>query len=456
MTAFAALGIFEPHTIPDVGPEALVFPARTRAEGPADLFILEDHKLRIYSADGGPARTVHLPQGASAFDVGAAHDDRDRDLIVVHGDKILQYSMSDESASPVELFTMETIFSPPAAQPHPYVLTTTMDDRTLLALPTDDALELRRFNGELEARFPLTNQAHPSFGPSFSAWPVEPVQTAPAGGFEMRVSHVYEKTVELPETMKHQPRQERPYRRVTPSQMTQIADLGPESWPWFPLRADGDDSIRVLYAPAQPDLSDTLIRLRHAPTDEDDQTGVTLLPARRYPGRLMDPSMDMPDFNGNGYVDLLLWSAPKPTSSIDSIVRTLIGRTWPIRITVHHYDPIRERHEPTPSAIITCRLPVLWMMIHEDGTPLRNVVLQDFTGDGRTDCAWSCDEHTFQVWRSRETGFSDRPDRTYEFPEPGMRIEQRVDFDGLGRTSLVFRGETTVLWLYAKPDETGQ
>jgi hypothetical protein len=201
-----------------------------------------------------------------------------------------------------------------------------------------------------------------------------------------------------------------------------------------------------LYASAEAG-KDTLIRVQHG-ADESPPRQVKVGPERRYPGRLILPDADLPDFNGDGYVDLLLWSTPEPGTSLDALTKVVAVATWPLRITAHLFSPDKGRYEPKVAGHTFCRLPVPWFLTFESGTPLRNCVLADFDGDGRTDCAWSTTPDSFSIWLYKD-GLRAKPDFHSAFPEAISRVEFQADLDGQGRTAVGLRGSSNLYLISA-------
>jgi hypothetical protein len=168
-----------------------------------------------------------------------------------------------------------------------------------------------------------------------------------------------------------------------------------------------------------------------------DQAPIEEGPMRSYPGRL-GVLEDSPDFNGDGFADLLLWNTPMPGTSVESLVRTLLGRTWPVRLTVHLFSVEKQRFEPSVAASLSVKAPVPWFL-DEEG-PVRHPVFRDFNGDGNSDLAFCTDENTFSVWLYQD-GFKSAPDETHVFDEPITRVELTADLDESGRHAIVLRSE---------------
>jgi hypothetical protein len=311
----------------------------------------------------------------------------------------------------------------------------------------------------VEAAFPAAAADHAAApGTAFEAWSVPDAPVGGDAGLEFRVRQRQSLRIDLPQELRGLQRQrELPRgRRVGPSQLADAAGRPSAQWPWFALRAESDaaaeDNLRVHYAPAPPDFRDTMVVIRSR------KVGPTPPPlpeaARLYPGMLGAPPGALPDFNGDGFTDLLLWLAPRPGRSIDSIARAAVENTWPIHLRVHLYLPERRRYDARPAGRIDAELPAVWLLLMQrTGSPLRNAVFEDFDGDGRTDAAWSTSATDYAAWRY-DDGFGARADFEHEFPEPILRVERTAPMSFGLRRSIVLRGEERVYWLL--PTESGQ
>lgn len=443
------------RTVPLPQPHAHVFLAQADRDVTADVFVLDGSMLTAYpDAGGGTPFQIELLPGTSAFDIVDLDRDGEGEVVAVCGDRIMRYPLSGgkQPVQPEELFSLTTQLGGSSAQPYPCVLAVQNNGGVALALPTEDTLEVRNADGALVAGYPGKTgpPGNESYGWPFSVWPIEPPQVGRLGALEVRVTRVVELAPDLPDDFLPDRLQSLPQRRGTFSQMRDAAGLDPTTWMWFPLLRNGGGAKRVLFALA----GDTLIRLREEQSSQRGLVagGVKIGPERRYPGTLILPDGDLPDFNGDGFVDLLLWSAPGPGVSIDSLTRVVTSRTWPIRLTVHLFAPDKNRYEPRPAGQVTARVPLPWFFMLESGAPLRNCILRDFDGDGRTDLAVSVSESTFAVWLYQETGFAGNPDQTFSFPERLSGVEFVEDLDGVGRASVALRTQKSVHILYAAPE----
>lgn len=423
-------------------PQATLFFADVDGDGSGDFCVLDGDDLRVYPFRE-EAETIYLrlERGTTAFDVADVDADGVNELITVSGDRILRYEF-DGGAAPRELFRLDTRLGRASMPAYPHVLAAPYEGRVVLALPRENAIELRSADGELVGSYPLTaasplDATQPS---PFEVVPIEPPQAGRAGALEFRVSSLVEHGAQLPEPLRPRAEEARAYRIGTPLQTREAAEKDPSLWPWFPLSSDGRGEDRVLYALAPPDYRDTLIRLRRRtrPDAPGLRDAYTISPGRLYPGLLIPPRTGLPDFNGDGFTDLLCWNAPLPGMSVDSLARALHGRLWPLSVTVHLYDPKQGLYAGRPDAHIQTRLPLGWLLEPLQGAPVRYALVADVNGDGMTDLGMGLDRFEYGLWLFRD-GFAPTPNVSHRFREPIEAVDQWADLNGDGRYTLIVR-----------------
>jgi hypothetical protein len=458
-TLVMAVGsLFNVQTVPIENPDALAFLAHGRSTFVPDVFVLDGFDLLMYGAER-ESQTVRIRLGdaTSVFDVADIDEDGQGEVIAVQGDRIVAYELlgGNLSEAPRELFRLMTQLSKPAPRPQRHVLAVRRENTMVLGLPCEDTFQWRTLEGKLVASYPIGDEAprRVSYGRPFSAVTVQPFEMGNRDDIEMRVARLLEFEPDLPDIVL--PIEERGpmYRRATSTQSREAADLDAAYWPWFPLALDGSTDKRVLYASAGPEFNDTLIQIQKTETDRTSpgNIGVVTSAERRYPGTLMVNCDTLPDFNGDGFADIVLWKTPDPGVTVDSLTRALCGGSWPLHITVHLYWDKKGHYEPAPAGHVTCRVPIGWFFSMSDGTPLRHVIQRDFDGDGRTDLGFSDDTSRFSVWLWREGGFPPEPDDVRTFPQPIEGIEFCDDLEGGGRLSLGVRTSKALYVLRARP-----
>lgn len=455
---FGAGALFDVQTIPLPGTESTAFLAHADTDGRVDVFVIQAQTLFVHATEGkGQMRTMRLLDGTSAIDVADIDDDGRNELISVVGDRVFKHtipSVTGEQSKIEELFTCENLLATRSfgeagseyVQPYPWVLVGRQDKKVVIALPSDDGTELRTLEGES-----LENQGGkvPS-AEIFSAWSSNQQSLGAGPALDFHVRYTVEPGAYLTDTMGAAAADARPTRLGGPVQAYNAFDHGPASWPWFQLKRGQDDSKRVLFSYSQGATIDTVVRIRDRAKPNSGRGNKKLGPVRRYPGMLLVARSGVPDFNGDGYADLLLWRAPKPGASVGVLSRAVTEQTWPLRLTVHLFMPSKMRFEAMPSTSIACRVPVAWVMASGFDAPLRSILLDDFNGDGRTDLAFSAAPRDYSVWLYGDNAFSKAPDFSRRFDEPIKRIEFSEELSADGTTSIGLRTATAIYLLRAE------
>lgn len=441
----------ESHEIPVDVSHAVCFVAAADNDGTADLFVLDGRLLAIYEdAEAVAPRVVELPEGAAALDVADLEDDGEFEAIVIAGEQIFRVDLSGRAtAGPALLFQRETQFSGFASTPKLHVLVTQWNGETCLALPTENALELCHIDGSTIMALPMGIDAPHSalYGQPFRAVPIEPPLVGQAGSLEFRVNRLLAFKPQLPpELASAESPVAPPYNAVRRARDAERQP--PERWPWFPIRTGDAVSERAAYAFSAGPPQETWVRVRplgRAIEEQDPNAGFG--PLRRYPGNLVLLQDVPPDFNGDGYRDLLLWNAPAPKPTLGAISRVTVRGTWPIAITAHRFVPDAQRFEARPWSGITLEAPVSWFLAGGSQIPLRHLVWRDINGDGNADFACATDERTFSVWISTAHGFNAQPDFETQFPEPILGIAFEAALEGQRATSIGLRGASRIFVL---------
>jgi len=434
MLVMALGALFEIQTIPLNSPESTFFLAQGRTAGKAGVYVLSAERLTVYVRDRATAlASIDLPGDAAAVDVADVDGDGAGELLVVAGERILCYDLYAQRGAEQarELFRLPTALRPAPAGPYLHVMVVQREDEAALALPREEGLELRSLDGRLLATHRVDDAFRDyTYGSPFNAWAAVPPVLAPPDGLELRIAHIVEFDPSLEGPEQATPSGPVRGRRAARAHMRDAAELGAAHWPWFSLHVDGG---RVLYALAGPDYRDTLVRIvPHTAEPGGGQAGTQ----RRYPGILVPPDETLPDFNADGFADLVLWRVPIPGISVESITRAATGGTWPAHLSVHHYAPDKQRYEGRPAGHIGCRLPIPWLLALSGETPFRNLLLRDLDGDGRTDIAFSTAPTRFAVWLCTEDGFAERADCEPVFPEALTGVAFCADLDAGGRMSI--------------------
>jgi len=443
-----AAGALQAFSIPLQQDDACCFAADLAGRGAADLCVIDGSRMRVFPGGGEAGEWgVAFEPGTAAVDIADLDGDGAPELIAVRGADILSRPLEDgENGSWTVLFRAETRFSGGAPRPFPLVLAVPWGGRTVLALPTDDWLELRTPAGEPVERFAIgAGAAHKvSLGEPFLAGAVHPPLVGPPGTLELRVSRREAAVPVLPAELPAvalppgaAPRQ----RRAALAAAT--AGNGPvESWPWMPLRTGndaGDD--RVFYAYAPGGKRETLVALRRT-TPVGGGTEMRLSPARRYPGFLAEPE-GAADFDGDGHTDLVLWNVRPPVPTVGAVGRALAGGEWPVRISLHAFDEASGKYGVKPWKAAEVSTDAQWLLDGAQG-PVRELRALDFNGDHRTDLAFLCGAGTFCLWPSRGAGFSPAIE-TLPLPSPVTGVVMTADLDAEEGALAVLRGDRALV-----------
>lgn len=433
-------GVFDVVPIPLGTPEAQSFAVAIDNDATLEMAVLDQHTLNIHAIDTGTLRfSVTLPEGASAFDIFDADGDGLAEILAVQPPRILLIELEDEAA-PRELFRDDDLLEHAGAFPVPHLLATQRDGAWLLAIPCRAALKLWTLDGTLVDTHSLTGsgQNPAPFERPFMARTVYPNLVAPPGAIELHIDQVVVHDA-VPVAPSPDTGHEAMRRPGSPIELQDAEDEAFHRWPWFSLVSPENGPRRVFYALCGPEYEDTLIRVQQAGADSGDGGGdVRVSPARRYRGCLVPPWQTLPDFNGDGYTDILVWLSPQPGRSIDALTRAVASRSWPLQLLVHCFDPEKNRYDPRNAGVIDTRVPIAWFVRPEQGMPLNFSLMGDFNGDGRTDLAFATGPNTFCAW-TYANGFPRKPSFEHTFPENLLGIESPGDIDGTGRTTAVLR-----------------
>jgi len=445
MLLAVSTGAFEVVSIPLEPPEAQIFALAADDDATAEIAVLAERDLRIYGIDTGNLRfAVTLPENAPAFDVFDADGDGAAEIMAIQSGGVLLIELDEPDAAPRELFRVDHLIDDSqGGYPRPHILATQRNGRWLVAIPRESSLELRALDGTVVETFSLGSGGESAalFERPFAARTVYPNLVGPPGAVEMHIDQVV--VHDFPSASAPSPATR---DALGPGGFVHLQSDGedePQRWPWFSLTTKDGVQQRVLYALTEPDYEDTLIRIQQPETSHplNSEGHAQVSPERRYRGSLIPPQQMLPDFNADGYTDLLLWCAPRPGTSIQAVTEALTSRSWPLELRVQCFEPEKNRYDPRSVSIIRTRVPIGWFLHPERGIPLYLPLFGDFNGDGRTDVAFATGASEYCAWTCGDEGFPARPSFQRSFPENIDRLEIRADLDGTGRIGAVIRGE---------------
>lgn len=427
--------LFDVASIDIRSTDASVLLAGAKDNARASILMIDGNVSQIV-VDKNTIWIAELPHGTACFDVADLDGDQSNEIIAVAGRAVyvLPLAQQERSEAVQQLFESDSLVAGVQGPPQPRVLVAEHEGTPCLALPTLDGLELRRADGTLATTLPTkpTIEDMPEF--TFSTGGLGWRQGA---GFSFRRRTYLSPVFPTP---------------ISSAADTNRADSAKEImqriWEEISIRSEFnvDTTDLVWIGKREPQAFAATVHF-----GAGFKTGVSIVkrsastgqgpfeqgPVRSYLGRLVIAE-DFPDFNGDGFADLLLWNTPMPGTSVESLVRTLLGRTWPVRLTVHMFSVEKERFEPSAAASLSVKVPVPWFL-ERDG-PVRHAVLRDFNGDGKTDLAFCTDENTFSTWLFHD-GFESMPNETHVFDEPVAAVELTADLDGSGRHAIVLRSQ---------------
>jgi len=442
MSAFAA---FELHTLPYASEEATCFAASVVGDGSVGLFVLDGSTLAYY-ADGRTATVVPiaLPADTVALDIADTSGDGTAEVIALGRDAVYRIEFAGrERPTRTQLFAVDHARTTATGGPVPRVLVTPFEDAPAIALSRRDALVLYRLDCAVAAEFPAAVDPTPTGVlrmPAFDSIAVTPPILGGPGALEYRVTHAADFVPDVPDEAVPLASR-RAHIRARGARGAATEGDAPERWPWFPLRMAGDRDVidRAYFAATDGARPRTAVHVRwREGGPEADDGAVVLGPRRRYPGRPIVVA-DTPDFNGDGFADLLLWTAPTPALTVQGLARALTQANWPVRLRAHVYMPDKRRFAPQAAAGLDVRGPVAWYLRRPGYAPLKQIVLRDMNGDGRTDIGVSTGPRRYAVWLYGEDGFASSPAASHTFSSNILGIAMRLDLDGTGRTSIVLR-----------------
>jgi hypothetical protein len=433
--------VFDIATIALDSDDTRIFIAHCDGDDRADIFFSDKDALHWFGTVAGRG-SIPFEEDTYFFDIANVNGDGLNEVITLSGGRVLQYALAGKGDEAQELFEFDMRSWTPLSHPLPRVLAVPYENEIVLALPGIDGIALHRIDGSaIPLEEPEENVADAvRYRAPFSAWTSHRSLVGPADSLEGYVSFMEDGS--LPEALQTSDDvpSPAPGRARTPTRARDAVQLEYAHWPWFPLSESEAEGVRVLHALTEPDYANTVIRLHDRPAAENADQGFAreVGPARTYRGRIITHSSTA-DFNGDGYADLLLWSAPDPAVAWQRASRALTAGTWPVRLTTHLFSVEKGRYEPRPTSVIEEDGPVSWFLNLEAGVPLRSLTLADFNGDGRTDMGFAVDETTYHVRLRGEISFDRNPDEIIETTAPIEELAFLADLDKTGAYSLGLR-----------------
>lgn len=422
----AATVIITPQTIPLEHSQAYIFSAPLTVETAPRLFVLDGRTLTIYSAAEAYTR-MDLPATATALDVVDLDQDGSSEVVTVAGNQVTTRDIvpDEDLASWEVIVEAPSLYSDTAALPFPQVLAIEHGETVAIALPQEDGFEVWSLEGNLLETMPYTETRQAPAMPPLP-FEVDEEPDAFAGQGSAMVHRIFSLRSPAPVDAMGQS-----FGEV----MSDVSDLPSDQWPYFPLRLDRTE-VDVLYAPIPPKFEDTYVRIRARSPAAEPQPRVG--PPRRYPGRMLTGGNHLPDFNGDGFVDLVTWKADQPGASLNTLIKAVRNGTWPLTLSIRLYNPKSGLFEAEPFATIRTSLPRDWYRRDSYAGPMRNLLFDDFDADGFLDVGFSTRRNEYSIW-NYEVGFGTEPAYVIHTADAVETIVRDVPFGAPDAPKLLLR-----------------
>lgn len=450
-------GLLEIQRLPWIENETALLVADFDQDGRGEVALLHRGRLDLYGRDRrSPSFSTALPEGTAVLDVADLDQDGTVDILAIAGNGVFRIPVVEDGGetAPVLCFSRESQYSHYTGPPFPAVLVIEREETVFVALPRRGQLELLTIDGEVADTFPTGPDApnHLELGQPFHVHANQHAQSGPPDALEFRVSSIaaYKPLfpeIDLPVAIADPPR-----RPGTARQQREVEALDPQRWPWFSVGAAGNDQVRALYAQTGAPGGQTVIRIRRVPEKPRPSTTDLMGPPRHYPGLLLRHPDRVPDFNGDGLNDLLLWKPERIVPTVDNLARAAARGTWPIRVAAYAYGRTDRRFGSRPLLQIQLEVPLNRYLESGGGTPLDPIFPYDINGDGRSDFGCLVSPRSVAFWVSGDGGFSEEPAFTHTFPEEIREVVLEADLEGQGKTTIALRGASGLYLL--RPDTT--
>lgn len=406
----------------------------------ANIVILDDTELTVYPSTATRPSIQHtISPDTLLFDLYDSNDDGLPELFTLLPDALLHFPKANNQSS-VQLFPIEPQLPWEVDQPflHPIILS--YDNSRLAAIPYQNNITLKNFDGKTISTLPkILSDSHSIF--------TIPVKTNPLGSkdaFEFKVDSVLTTAINIPSELRPAPANP-DLDSPTPQRLREAEQREPDQWPTFPLSNDPENSERVIFASSAPEHVHTIIRIRRERPRSDivQADPISYTPERIYPGSLTLSPSGFPDFNADGFHDLVLWRMEIPGRSLSTLTSNLQAQTWPIELTVHLYDPEKRLYAARPTARIKTKVSIQFIVVRQNQSPLRNLSFADINGDGRSDITLSPDPNTLTTW-TYDNGFSREPEYRSTFENPISIITSNRQDTRTSSGTLLLRGRSTI------------
>lgn len=369
------------------------------------IVILDDLTLTLYPANSSRASLSHtIPADTLLFDLVDTNGDGELELFTLSPSAFYHHSGVQGTAL-VELFSVEPSLYWTVDRPFLHPLVVPYLDAYHAAIPHLNEIRMMSLTGEEVIRFPKVM----SNADALFSLPVQSNQLGMEGSFEFRVDALLTTPIVVPQALRSTVIREL-YEPLSPRKLRVAAKMEVEAWPQFPLTTRADDMSMVLYASQGPEHVNTIIRLKKAvPRSVPNSTEpFSFSPKRMYPGTIAIADSGLPDFNGDGYYDLVLWSVPMPGHSTAKLLNSIQSQLWDLEISIHLYNPEKGLYEARPMSRIRTEIALQYLFTRQSQHPLHNLSFADMNHDGKSDLIYSPTPDSVEVWLYK-SGFRGEP-----------------------------------------------
>lgn len=430
------------------GNAALYVLPGSSAESP-NIAILDDSTVTIYREGQLRAKsTTTIPANTLLFDLYDTDKDSIPELFVLTPNEVRHFPEPGNQTT-VRLFALNEPLPWIVDQPFLHPLIFHYNNVRLVAIPYQDNITLRNFDGKTISVLPkLLSDIHSLF-----TIPIEPNQIAPEGSFEIRVDTLLTTAISVPQELRPTS-STKPFAPISPRQLRDTEQLELDQWPSFPLTKSSDKITKVIYASYAPEHIHTIIRIRkELPRNIPGAIEPFRYSTKRiYPGTIGISKAGLPDFNNDGFHDIVLWKVPMPGNSLSSLMGSLQSQTWPIEITTHLYDPEKGLYESRPRNRIKTTVALQYILTRQSESPLRNLSFADLNNDGKADITFSPRPDSIAAWLYDED-LNTQPDFASEFNDELSLITLNRAEAPNQQQSIMLRGDRSIYRIHIPSED---
>lgn len=405
-------------------------------DGTGDVAVLDGVNLTVYpAANRNEPWRLTFPAHARALDITPHPATGKIAVLAACGPEIRLFGFGEDNTPKGERLFEHSSYLSDGDHPYRNVMVFERAGESLFFLPSTGAIELRTWTGELRERIEPEESRGIRRFEEVTGVSVQSSRIGGASSLEFDVRRGVGNEPAFIEEQWEQSAEPESYSRSMMWSDFDDLDSLPDRWPWFVLQPDVENSPRVRCA-NRLTPGETHVRIDTTLSDNG-----SIGPARKYPGMITRLNAELPDFNGDGYTDLLLWNTDRPSVSVSAIARVAVQQYWPIRLSAHLFDPDSGRYTAKPFAALDVRATWEMLLSGAYGSPLRHWVIDDIDADGRTDVAFTVDERTYVRWTMAEDGAYTQE---LNLPEPIEDLSFAQSLDNTGRITIGLRTKSAL------------